>query len=208
MGCQTQGPALGGVGRQVVGVGVLCRTWSTTRLRGGPARPLPPEPVPPALALQPHPPWRSTVTCLPSAPLFSFIPLQVSCLLPTSREALLLCKQNMSCLPGKMGCLERFPADCCAHIAAQDSCKRQSQRVALPAGEEPCPLRDLGLIIPCGPSCSPSLLPAEGLVLPTGGQARQGGNRIPWWWQGTDRCCKVGACSCLSPHWPPDPLTR
>lgn len=105
-------------------------------------------------------PGGSIVTCLPSAPLFSFIPLQVSCLLPTSRrEALLLCKQNMSCLPGKMGCLERFPADCCAHIVAQDSCKRQSQRVALPAGEEPCPLRDLSLIVPCGPSWSPSLLP-------------------------------------------------
>lgn len=82
-------------------------------------------------------------------------------------------------------------------IVAQDSCKLQSQRVALPAGEEPCPLHDLCLIIPCRPSWNPSLICTEGLVLPTSGQARQGENHVIWWWQGTDRPCKVGPAPLL-----------
>lgn len=43
------------------------------------------------------------------------------------------------------------------------SCKLQSQRVALPAGEKPCPLPDLCLIIPCRPSWNPSPMHTKAL---------------------------------------------
>ena len=48
-------------------------------------------------------------------------------------------------------------------ILARGSCKLQSQRVALPAREKPCPLPDLCLIIPCRPSWNPSLVRTEAL---------------------------------------------
>lgn len=67
-------------------------------------------------------------------------------------------------------------------IVAQDSCKLQSQRVALPAREEPCPLPDLCLIILCRPSWNPSPICTEGLLLPTSGRPRQGENCVTWRW--------------------------
>lgn len=85
---------------------------------------------------------------------------------------------------------------------------------ALPAGEEPCPLPDLCLIIPCRPSWNPSLICTEGLVLPTSGPPEREESCAIWRWQGTDRHCKAG-CSSASvltghladPQADPSPMT-
>lgn len=88
-------------------------------------------------------------------------------------------------------------------IVAQDSCKLQSQRVALPAREEPCPLHDLCLIIPAvhlgvprsftprALSCHPQDGPGRAKPAPFGGAKGQ-----------TDIAKWDVLCSCLSPHWP------
>ena len=59
-------------------------------------------------------------------------------------------------------------------LAAPRSRQLQSQRVALPAAEEPRPLPDLRLIFPRCPSWNPSPICIEGLVLPTSGRPRPG----------------------------------
>lgn len=88
-------------------------------------------------------------------------------------------------------------------IVAQDSCKLQSQRVALPAREEPCPLHDLCLIIPAvhlgvplsfalrALSCRPQARPGRVKTESFGGGKGQ-----------TDIAKWDMPCSCLSSHWP------
>lgn len=75
------------------------------------------------------------------------------------------------------GCLQTA-----ALLAAQGSWQLRSQRVALPAGEEPRPLPDLRLIFPRCLSWNPSPICIEGLVLPTSGRPHpgQGESSMAW----------------------------
>lgn len=102
----------------------------------------------PAPPCPPHP----SITCLHSASLFSMhytVRLAVSS--PHRGRHYYFANKTCPACPGRWVVWRDF-LQTAVLILAQASCKLQSQRVALPAGEKPCPLPDLCLIIPCRPS--------------------------------------------------------
>lgn len=101
-------------------------------------------------------PQHPFITCLHSSPLFSIhytVRLAVSS--PHLGRHYYFANKTCPACPGRWVVWRDF-LQTAVLILAQGSCKLQSQRVALPAGEKPCPLPDLCLIIPCRPSWNPS----------------------------------------------------
>lgn len=92
-----------------------------------------------------------------------------------------------------------------ALLVVQDSCKLQSQRVALPAREEPCPLPDLCLIIPCRPSWNPA---SHGRPCSVNLRTLGAGRKTCHSAVAVDtQMLPSGTWPCLHPHWPFNCLT-
>lgn len=180
---------------QIFGVEVPHRT---SKSLGAQAWCYPPPSSSPQQQLPPHP-WHLSPPV--SIPLLCFHSLH--CRLAASSPHLgrhyYFANKTCPACPGRWAVWRDF-LKTAVLIVAPDSCKLQSQRVALPAREEPCPLPDLCLIIPYHPSWDPSPICKEVLVLLTSGCARpieQVENHTIWRWQGKDRHCKVGCVHAL-----------
>lgn len=101
-------------------------------------------------------PQHPSITCRHSAPLFSvYYTVRLAVSSPHLGRHYYSANKTCPACPGRWVVWRDF-LQTAVLILARGSRKLQSQRVALPAGEKPCPLPDLCLIIPCRPSWNPS----------------------------------------------------